>query len=189
VNAEQIALASMKLDLQHLRADYERVHTSHARRAVSSAVSDLSDKVQAMERRLMSVLPTLVIDGVEISMPKGMQCYEGQRHHVQNGILFILEQRKGTREAGTFAKGTEFSWYNYAWLPNGNKFSKLCVRMLGGDGYGDRIQCSVTHYKHPSDQHCYMETQIYPHSHFYKPYVEYIIKEIAGWTFEHLKKN
>lgn len=186
-------LEEMKSTIAHMEADFDAVRSPYSKRAIRNAFHDIKKKIEEEEARLNKKLDTRIIDGVEIEIPASMNEYNRLNFHAHEGILYLIERKKKfTKDEHphlSIFSDTEFHWFSYAWIPNGNKFSKLCVRMIGGDAYGDRVFTSAQHYKHPADQFGYMETHLKINSPFYRPYVEHILQEVTGWTLKYLKKN
>lgn len=188
-----MTLEEMKVTAALMKADFEVVSCQESKIAIAKARRELISKIEDEERRLTKQLRRIAIDGVETEIPESMSEFNGLKFHIHEGTLYLIErEKKLTKDEYPHLNShtdTEFHWHSYAWIPNGGKFSKLCVRMLGGDRFGDRIFCSATHYKHPSDWHPYMETHLRIDSHFYRPYVEHILQEVTGWTLKQVMKR
>ncbi|WP_336786881.1 hypothetical protein [Paenibacillus sp. MMO-177] len=180
---EDKELDKLREDHTALMADYEIVKSKQAKGAIARVVREIDTKIQEEERRRSAVLKTRIVDGVEMQIPRSMYKHDHTRFHHHGGILYLIEDN-GKRDAdGSFHR------HHYAWVPNGHKFTKLCVRTLGGDRYGNRAYINATHYKHPSDDWSYMETHVRFDSHQYRPYIEHILKEAMGWDFKTIKEN
>jgi hypothetical protein len=178
-------LEKMRTALGALKSDYERVEHNVSRRALSADISDLKIRIAEEERRTRAVKNIRVIDGVQIEIPHhNWHESDHEKFHVHEGVLYLIERGKKIKDNG------EFHWHSYAWLPdNAGKCTSLCVRMIGGDYHGNRAFAHTNHYKHPSDMWCYQSRDIRLDSPVYRPYVEHILQEVAGWTFEHLKQR
>ncbi|MBU7316012.1 hypothetical protein [Paenibacillus oleatilyticus] len=144
------------------------------RQALSDAVYKLNRKIKDEQNRLNCKFETKLIDNVKYEIP---QCMKEKNFNkftlkVNGEVLYLIDKRKKMDE------DMSYHWYHYAWIPNGNKYTKLLVRTLGGDKYGDRYFAETFHYKHPADDFPYQNRRLALDNKSYKLHIEYILNEL-----------
>jgi hypothetical protein len=177
-------------ELENLRSDRLLVKSFGAKMAIAEVINNIEDLLSKEKRRTETKLGVIQQGKISLDIPIAMRTWKNSSYELEihHDTLYLMERKKAF-DKHRDSNGKEFHWHSYAWIPNGNKFTKLCVSMLGGDSYGDRFFVSATHYKHPADEYSYMETRIQPNSFQYRLYIECILQEVTGWTLKSLKKR
>ncbi|MBX4152389.1 hypothetical protein [Paenibacillus lautus] len=174
-------LTAMKQEYESAKTDYKNVTTRTAKRGISEELNSLKKKIDDEERRLNAELKIESINGVDYEIPNGFGYYrEGDRYtyEVKDGCLYRFERMKLDSDGS-------FHLHHHVWIPQTeNKYVDLCVRILGGDRFGERYFLSASYYKHPSDSFPYMHKDIRTDNYGYKPYYTYVIEKMG---FKHKK--
>ncbi|MGE6227564.1 hypothetical protein [Paenibacillus chitinolyticus] len=178
---EDKELDMLREDKEALSADLGLVNSKQAKGAILKVVEEINSKIRVEESRRSATFETQIVDGMEMQIPQSMNEWHSMKFHQHDGTLYLIERGK------TLDKDGSFHYHHYAWIPNGNKFTKLRVSTLGDEIHGDRAYVSASHYKHPSDDWSYMETSVRLDSHQYRPYIEHILKEAMGWDLKTIK--
>ncbi|RXZ77982.1 hypothetical protein EBB07_28395 [Paenibacillaceae bacterium] len=171
-------LTEMEREYELAKIDFENVKSRAAKLGVRSEMNKLYDKIQLEKNRVNTELRTTKVKGVEISLPTVFE-YLGYRRdnsdvalRVEDNIIYAAGEKKVDSDGS-------YRSFNYVWIPQtDSKFAKLCVRILGGNIYGDRFYLSVEYFKHPADQSSYLSKDLRTDNKTYNPYCDYFFDKL-----------
>lgn len=169
-----MSVAEWTKEVEEIKQLSKSLKSLAGRQALSDAVYKLNRKIKDEQNRLNCKFDIKLIDGIKYEIP---QCIKGTdiskyTLKVNGDVLYLIDKRK------KIDKDMSYHWGHYAWIPNGNKHTKLLVRTLGGDKYGDRYFAETFHYKHPADDFSYQKRHLAPDNKTYKLHIEYILNEL-----------
>ncbi|MDP9675302.1 hypothetical protein J2W97_001285 [Paenibacillus jamilae] len=173
----------MKTEYKQVKLDYKTVLSKTAKLSISEELRRLKKKIDDEERRLNAELKAVNINGVNYEVPNGFGFYrevEGYTYEVKDECLYRFEKMN-------LGSDGSFHLHHHVWIPQRkDKFVDLCVRVLGGDRFGERYFISASYYKHPSDSFPYMHKDVRTDNYGYKPIYSYVIAKMG---LKHKKDN
>lgn len=174
-------LVEMINEYEQAKMDYGNVNSKTAKKGIGEEMYKLKNKIDEEERRLNSNLKIVSINGAEYEIPKSFNYApdnERYTYEVRDGCLYQIEKIRNDSDGS-------FHSHHYVWIPQAeNKYAELCVRVLGGDSYGERYYLRVHYYKHPSDMSPYLTKDIRTDNYNYKPFYDYVLEKLG---FKHKK--
>ncbi|WP_440110097.1 hypothetical protein [Paenibacillus sp. QZ-Y1] len=169
-------LLEMKTEYEQAKKDCKNVLSRTARKGISEEMYKLKHKIDEEERRLTSTLKKVNINGAEYELPKSFNYTpdnDRYTYEIKDGCLYQFEKMRNDPDGS-------FHSHHYVWIPQTeNKYAELCVRVLGGDIYGERYYLRVHYYKHPSDMISYLTKDIRTDNYNYKPFYDYVLGKLG----------
>lgn len=172
------------IEIKEIKELYDRASSRTARTALSDASYSLQKKVRDEENRINSELKILTINGKSYQMPVSFgNWWGGDKYTITavDDVFYALD------ETGKLDNDGSYHDTHYAWVPNEKKFTKLSVRTLGGDRFGDRYFAEAAHFKHPADPYPYQKRVVSPTNSSYKIHIDYILDKLG--LNERIKAN
>jgi hypothetical protein len=140
------------------------------------ARSGLSDEIRALKKQLDTIntreqtkLDTFKNGDKTITIPKGLYRDRGIEYRFEDGVIYQFKKPHPDKD-GTL------HLYHYVWLDEGKRQTKLLVRTLGRDKYGDRYFLETNYYKDKRDLYPYLTKGIDPNNQKYKKYANKVIE-------------
>lgn len=141
------------------------------RLALTTEIRQLERELEIIHRRENEKLRTEEIDGEQIEIPSGLLYNGTVDYQYVNGVIYQLKKPKLEKDGGLHL-------HHYVWLDEGKRQTKLLVRTLGKDSYGDRYFLRASYYKDKRDEYPYMKKGIDPYNQKYKKHVDKVIEYI-----------
>lgn len=169
-------LVEMKNEYEKAEKDYKTVLSKTARRGIGDELYKLKQKIDDEERRLNAETKIVNINGIAYEIPTGFGFYQEcdrYTYEVKEGCLYRFEKMRHDSDGS-------FHLHHHVWIPQReDKYVDLCVRVLGGDRFGERYYLSASYYKHPSDSFSYMHKDVSTNNYGYKPIYTYVIEKMG----------
>ncbi|MGG1444923.1 hypothetical protein ABE354_23310 [Brevibacillus laterosporus] len=153
--------------------------------AVSDALKTVNKKLYIIESREKTKLETKMIDNHKVTIPKGLYSNKNAVYYYEDGVIYQISKPR-------YDKDKSFHMINCVWIDEVNRQTKLTVRTLGGDSYGDRYFLEASYYKDIRDDYPYLTKVIRRSNYKYKEYVEKVleyIRELNGFENFYSKRH
>lgn len=170
-----MSIAEWNSEIEEIKEVCKSMKSKIGKNYLSDAVYKLKKKIDDEQNRIDTQLKVKVINGKEYSLPACIHNgYDLHKYYLKvvGDVLYLIDKR------GKLDEDNSYHWWHYAWIPNGNKYTKLLVRTLGGDRFGDRYFAETDHYKHPADRYPYQNRRLAHDNKTYKTHIEYILNEL-----------
>ncbi|AYB37614.1 hypothetical protein [Brevibacillus laterosporus] len=151
--------------------------------AINDAFKTVNKKLYIIESREKTKLETKMIDNHKVTIPKGLYSNKNAVYYYGNGVIYQISKPR-------FDQDKSFHMINCVWIDEVNRQTKLIVRTLGGDNYGDRYFLEAGYFKDIRDEYPYLTKAIRRSNYKYKEYVEKVlayIREFNGFENFHVK--
>ncbi|MED1665682.1 hypothetical protein [Brevibacillus laterosporus] len=145
--------------------------------AISDAFKTVNKKLYIIESREKTKLETKMIDNHQVTIPKGLYSNKNTVYYYEDGVIYQISIPR-------FDQDKSFHMINCVWIDEVNRQTRLIVRTLGGDSYGDRYSLEASYYKDIRDDYPYLTKVIRSSNYKYKEYVEKVleyIRELNGF--------
>lgn len=142
-----------------------------ARSCLSKGIRQLNSELNTVEQRERTKLETFESNGELIEIPRGLMRNGDVDYLYEDSAIYQFKKPHLDKD------GSMHLWH-YVWLDEGKKQTKLLVRTLGKDKYGDRYYLKTSYYKDKKDAYPYMKKYIDANNQKYKIYVNTVIEYI-----------
>ncbi|PPA84979.1 hypothetical protein C4A75_09385 [Brevibacillus laterosporus] len=153
--------------------------------AINDAFKTVNKKLYIIESREKTKLETKMIDNHKVTIPKGLYSNKNAVYYYGNGVIYQISKPR-------FDQDKSFHMINCVWIDEENRQTKLIVRTLGGDNYGDRYFLEASYFKDIRDEYSYLTKVISRSNYKYKEYVEKglaYIREFNGFENFYSKRH
>lgn len=166
---EQVRLEEVISDLKSLLCHAIYPMT---RRKINDVIWELQSQLQEVRYRIEAKLDTIKINEVDVEIPYAMTNMDNLTPMYHGGVLYYIDKSGKLKDDGSY------SWYHFAWIKhNENKFTKLVLKTMGGDAYGERLYADTYHYRHPADYAHYNSRRL-ASSKSYQAYIDFILSQL-----------
>ncbi|MGG1659586.1 hypothetical protein [Brevibacillus sp. NRS-1366] len=161
-------------DLKRVRESLEQMDIDDrskrlARSGISKEIKQLNSELWTVEQREQSELETFNHNGEVIEIPRGLMWNGQVDYQYDDGVIYQFKKPYLEKD------GSLHLWH-YVWLDEGKRQTRLLVRTLGRDKYGDRYFLETNYFKDKRDQYSYMRKGVDINNQKYKKYVNKVLE-------------
>ncbi|MFB0831457.1 hypothetical protein ACEU2D_17875 [Brevibacillus laterosporus] len=153
--------------------------------AISDAFRTVNKKLYIIESREKTKLTTKMINNHQVTIPRGLYSNKNSVYYYEDGVIYQISIPR-------FDQDKSFHMINCVWIDEVNRQTRLIVRTLGGDSYGDRYFLEASYYKDIRDDYPYLTKVMRRSNDKYKQYVEKVlayIREFNGFENFYVKRH